>query len=99
MDRTPVIDARNRQIRLMKTQGNLQSRRDGSKSLHAHVAQHRDLDDFPRYFWLLKAMSPRNRIFSETILGKSIEMLLLALDPEQSKLVGTPSEMLVAQGG
>jgi len=44
-------------------------------------------------------VSTRSNFFSETMLGKAIELLLLALDPEQSKLVGTPSEMLVAQGG
>ncbi len=100
-DRTPVIDARNRQVRLMKMQNGVCKAVIVDPNLYMHMAPNTAVS---MIFHALSMavegyVSTRSNFFSETILGKSIEMLLLALDPEQSKLVGTPSEMLVAQGG
>ena len=42
-------------------------------------------------------VSTRGSFFSETILGKAVEIFLISLDPQHEKLVGTPREELVAQ--
>ena len=101
MDRTPVIDARNRQIRLMKTQAAVCKAVIIDPNLYMHMSPNNAVSMIFHAISLAVEgyVSTKSNFFSETILGKSIEMLLLALDPEQSKLVGTPSEMLVAQGG
>jgi alcohol dehydrogenase len=101
MDRTPVIDARNRQIRLMKTQPGVCKAVVVDPNLYMHMSPNTAVSMIFHAVTLAVEgyVSTKSNFFSETILGKAIEMLLLALDPEQSKLVGTPSEMLVAQGG
>lgn len=101
MDRTPVIDARNRQIRLMKTQAAVCKAVIIDPNLYMNMSPNNAMSMIFHAISLAVEgyVSTKSNFFSETILGKSIEMLLLALDPEQSKLVGTPSEMLVAQGG
>lgn len=101
MDRTPVIDARNRQIKLMKTQTGLCKAVIVDPNLYMHMSPNTAVSMVFHAVTLAVEgyISTKSNFFSETILGKSIEMLLLALDPEQSKLVGTPSEMLIAQGG
>lgn len=101
MDRTPVIDARNRQIRLMKTQAAVCKAVIIDPNLYMNMSPNNAVSMIFHAISLAVEgyVSTKSNFFSETILGKSIEMLLLALDPEQSKLVGTPSEMLVAQGG
>lgn len=101
MDRTPVIDARNRQIRLMKTQSGVCKAVVVDPNLYMHMSPNTAVSMIFHAVTLAVEgyVSTKSNFFSETILGKAIEMLLLALDPEQSKLVGTPSEMLVAQGG
>ncbi|MBN2810560.1 MAG: iron-containing alcohol dehydrogenase [Spirochaetales bacterium] len=101
MDRTPVVDARNRQIRLMKTQAGICKAVVMDPNLYMHMSPNTATSMIFHAISLAIEgyVSTKSNFFSETILGKSIEMLLLALDPEQSKLVGTPSEMLVAQGG
>jgi len=101
MDRTPVIDARNRQIRLMKIQPAVCKAVVIDPNLYMNMSPNTAISMVFHAISLAVEgyVSTKSNFFSETILGKSIEMLLLALDPEQSKLVGTPSEMLVAQGG
>lgn len=101
MDRTPVIDARNRQLKLMKTQTGLCKAVVIDPNLYMHMSPNTAVSMVFHAVTLAVEgyVSTKSNFFSETILGKSIEMLLLALDPEQSKLVGTPSEMLIAQGG
>jgi alcohol dehydrogenase len=101
MDRTPVIDARNRQLKLMKTQTGLCKAVVVDPNLYMHMSPNTAVSMVFHAVTLAVEgyVSTKSNFFSETILGKSIEMLLLALDPEQSKLVGTPSEMLIAQGG
>ena len=42
-------------------------------------------------------VSTRGSFFSETILGKAVEIFLISLDPQHEKLVGMPREELVAQ--
>ncbi len=100
-DRTAVIDARNRQIRLVKTQTALCKAVVIDPNLYMHLSPNTATAMIFHAVTLAVEgyVSTKSNFFSETILGKAIEMLLLALDPEQSKLVGTPSEMLVAQGG
>lgn len=101
MDRTPVIDARNRQIKLMKTQPGICKAVVMDPNLYMHMSPNTAISMIFHAITLAVEgyVSTKSNFFSETILGKAIEMLLLALDPEQSKLVGTPSEMLIAQGG
>ncbi len=101
MDRTPVIDARNRQVKLMKTQSGICKAVIVDPNLYMHMSPNTAQSMIFHAITLAIEgyVSTKSNFFSETILGKAIEMLLLALDPEQSKLVGTPSEMLVAQGG
>lgn len=101
MDRTPVIDARNRQIKLMKTQSGVCKAVVIDPNLYMNMSPNTAVSMVFHAITLAVEgyISTKSNFFSETILGKSIEMLLLALDPEQSKLVGTPSEMLIAQGG
>lgn len=101
MDRTPVVDARNRQIRLMKTQNAVCKAVIVDPNLYMHMSPNTAASMIFHAISLAVEgyVSTKSNFFSETILGKAIEMLLLALDPEQSKLVGTPQEMLVAQGG
>lgn len=101
MDRTPVIDARNRQLRLMKTQNGVCKAVVIDPNLYMHMSPNTAVSMVFHAITLAIEgyVSTKSNFFSETILGKAIEMLLLALDPEQSKLVGTPSEMLIAQGG
>ncbi|TAH55981.1 MAG: iron-containing alcohol dehydrogenase [Treponema sp.] len=101
MDRTPVIDARNRQIKLMKTQSGICKAVIMDPNLYMYLSPNTATSMIFDAITLAVEgyVSTKSNFFSETILGKAIEMLLLALDPEQSKLVGTPSEMLVAQGG
>lgn len=101
MDRTPVIDARNRQIKLMKTQPAICKAVVIDPNLYMNMSPNTAVSMVFHAISLAVEgyVSTKSNFFSETILGKSIEMLLLALDPEQSKLVGTPSEMLIAQGG
>jgi len=101
LDRTPVIDARNRQVRLMKTQPAVCKAVVIDPNLYMHMSPNTAVSMIFHAVTLAIEgyVSTKSNFFSETILGKAIEMLLLALDPEQSKLVGTPSEMLVAQGG
>lgn len=101
MDRTPVIDARNRQLRLIKTQPGVCKAVVIDPNLYMHMSPNTAVSMVFHAITLAVEgyVSTKSNFFSETILGKSIEMLLLALDPEQSKLVGTPSEMLIAQGG
>jgi alcohol dehydrogenase len=101
MDRTPVIDARNRQIKLMKTQSGICKAVIMDPNLYMYLSPNTATSMIFHAITLAVEgyVSTKSNFFSETILGKAIEMLLLALDPEQSKLVGTPSEMLVAQGG
>lgn len=100
-DRTPVIDARNRQVRLMKIQAGVCKAVVVDPNLYMHMSPNTAVSMiFHAISMAVEGyVSTRSNFFSETILGKAIEMLLLALDPEQSKLVGTPSETLVAQGG
>ena len=101
LDRTPVIDARNRQVRLMKTQPAVCKAVVIDPNLYMHMSPNTAVSMIFHAVTLAIEgyVSTKSNFFSETILGKAIEMLLLALDPEQSKLVGTPSEMLIAQGG
>ncbi|HNY20717.1 MAG TPA: iron-containing alcohol dehydrogenase [Treponemataceae bacterium] len=101
LDRTPVIDARNRQVRLMKTQPAVCKAVVIDPNLYMHMSPNTAVSMvFHAVTLAIEGyVSTKSNFFSETILGKAIEMLLLALDPEQSKLVGTPSEMLIAQGG
>jgi alcohol dehydrogenase len=101
MDRTPVIDARNRQIRLMKTQPAVCKAVVIDPNLYMNMSPNTAVSMVFHAVSLAVEgyVSTKSNFFSETILGKAIEVLLLALDPEQSKLVGTPSEMLIAQGG
>jgi alcohol dehydrogenase len=101
MDRTPIIDARNRQIRLMKTQSAVCKAVVIDPNLYMNMSPNTAVSMVFHAISLAVEgyVSTKSNFFSETILGKSIEMLLLALDPEQSKLVGTPSEMLIGQGG
>lgn len=101
MDRTPLIDARNRQLRLMKTQAGVCKAVVVDPNLYMHMSPNTAVSMVFHAITLAVEgyVSTKSNFFSETILGKAIEMLLLALDPEQSKLVGTPSEMLIAQGG
>ncbi len=101
MDRTPVVDARNRQVKLMKTQSAICKAVVIDPNLYMHMSPNTAVSMVFHAVSLAVEgyISTKSNFFSETILGKSIEMLLLALDPEQSKLVGTPSEMLNAQGG
>jgi alcohol dehydrogenase class IV len=101
MDRTPVIDARNRQLKLLKTQNGVCKAVIIDPNLYMHMSPNTAVSMIFHAITLAVEgyVSTKSNFFSETILGKSIEMLLLALDPEQSKLVGTPSEMLIAQGG
>jgi len=101
MDRTPVIDARNRQLRLIKTQPGVCKAVVIDPNLYMHMSPNTAVSMVFHAITLAVEgyVSTKSNFFSETILGKAIEMLLLALDPEQSKLVGTPSEMLIAQGG
>jgi alcohol dehydrogenase len=101
LDRTPIIDARNRQIRLMKTQPAVCKAVVIDPNLYMHMSPNTAMSMVFHAVALAVEgyVSTKSNFFSETILGKSIEMLLLALDTEQSKLVGTPSEMLIAQGG
>ncbi len=101
MDRTPVVDARNRQIKLMKTQSAICKAVVIDPNLYMHMSPNTAVSMVFHAVTLAVEgyISTKSNFFSETILGKSIAMLLLALDPEQSKLVGTPSEMLNAQGG
>ena len=101
MDRTPVIDARNRQIRLMKTQSAVCKAVVIDPNLYMNMSPNTAVSMVFHAVSLAVEgyVSTKSNFFSETILGKAIEVLLLALDPEQSKLVGTPSEMLIAQGG
>ena len=101
LDRTPIIDARNRQVRLMKTQPAVCKAVVIDPNLYMHMSPNTAVSMIFHAVTLAVEgyVSTKSNFFSETILGKSIEMLLLALDPEQSKLVGTPSEMLIAQGG
>lgn len=100
-DRTPVVDARNRQIRLVKTQNAVCKAVVIDPNLYMHMSPNTASSMIFHAISLAVEgyVSTKSNFFSETILGKSIEMLLLALDPEQSKLVGTPQEMLIAQGG
>ncbi len=101
MDRTPVIDARNRQIRLMKTQSAVCKAVVIDPNLYMNMSPNTAVSMVFHAVSLAVEgyVSTKSNFFSETILGKAIEVLLLALDPEQSKIVGTPSEMLIAQGG
>lgn len=101
MDKTPVIDARTRQIKLMKTQNGICKAVVIDPNLYMYMSPNTASSMIFHALSLAIEgyVSTKSNFFSETILGKAIEMLLLALDPEQSKLVGTPSEMLVAQGG
>lgn len=101
LDRTPVIDGRNRQIRLMKLQPGVCKAVIIDPNLYMHMSPNTAVSMvFHAISLAIEGyVSTKSNFFSETILGKAIEMLLLALDPEQSKLVGTPSEMLIAQGG
>ncbi len=101
MDRTPVVDARNRQIRLMKIQNGVCKAVVIDPNLYMNMSPNTAVSMIFHAIVLAVEgyVSTRSNFFSETMLGKAIELLLLALDPEQSKLVGTPSEMLVAQGG
>lgn len=101
MDRTPVIDARNRQVRLMKTQSGVCKAVVMDPNLYMHMSPNTAISMVFHAVTLAVEgyVSTKSNFFSETILGKAIELLLITLDPEQSKLVGTPNEMLVAQGG
>jgi len=101
LDRTPVVDARNRQVHLMKIQNAVCKAVIIDPNLYMHMSPNTAVSMIFHAVTLAVEgyVSTKSNFFSETILGKSIEMLLLALDPEQSKLVGTPSEMLIAQGG
>ena len=101
LDRTPVIDARNRQVRLMKTQSAVCKAVIIDPNLYMHLSPNNAASMIFHAITLAIEgyVSTKSNFFSETVLGKSIEMLFLALDPEQSKLVGTPSELLIAQGG
>jgi len=100
-DRTAIIDGRNRQTRLIKTQPGLCKAVVIDPNLYMHLSPNSATAMIFHAVTLAVEgyVSTRSNFFSETILGKAIELLLLALDPEQSKLVGTPQEMLVAQGG
>lgn len=100
-DRTAVIDARNRQVKLMKTQSALCKAVVIDPNLYMHMSPNTATSMVFHAIALAVEgyVSTKSNFFSETILGKAIEILLLALDPEQSKLVGTPTEMLISQGG
>lgn len=96
-----MVDARNRQIRLMKIQNGVCKAVVIDPNLYMNMSPNTAVSMIFHAIVLAVEgyVSTRSNFFSETMLGKAIELLLLALDPEQSKLVGTPSEMLVAQGG
>lgn len=100
-DRAAVIDARNRQVKLMKTQSALCKAVVIDPNLYMHMSPNTATSMVFHAVALAVEgyVSTKSNFFSETILGKAIEILLLALDPEQSKLVGTPTEMLISQGG
>ncbi|ULQ58979.1 iron-containing alcohol dehydrogenase [Brucepastera parasyntrophica] len=101
MDQTPVIDARNRQVRLIKIHPASSKAVIIDPNTYMHMSPHTAMSIL--FHGLSLAIegyiSTKSNFFSETILTKAIELLLLTLDPDQSKLVGTPAEILTAQGG
>lgn len=101
VDRSPVIDARSRQTKLIKTQAGICKAVIIDPNVYMSMSPNTAMSmTFHAIVLAVEGyISTKSNFFSETILGKAIELLVLALDPEQSRLVGTPTEMLIAQGG
>ncbi len=101
MDKTPIIDSRNNQAVLMKIQNDVCKAVIMDPNLYMHISPHIEtsmmfqaaLIAFEGY------VSTKANFFSDTILGKALEILFLGLDEERSKNSGNSQEMLAAQGG
>ena len=101
LDKTPVVDARNNQAVLMKIQSGVCKAVVMDPNTYMHISSRMASSmlfqaaaiAFEGY------ISTRANFFSDTILGKALEILFLSLDPEQRKVSGIEPEMLAAQGG
>lgn len=101
MDKTPVVDGRNKQIALMKIQDNVCKTVIMDPNLYTYISP--NIESAMMFQTAALAfegyVSTKANFFSDTILGKSLEILFLGLDEERGKLSGISPEMLAAQGG
>lgn len=101
MDKTPVVDSRNKQAVLMKIQNDVCKAVIMDPNLYMHISP--NIESAMMFQAALLAfegyVSTKANFFSDTILGKALEILFLGLDEERSKISGSSPEMLAAQGG
>ena len=101
MNKTPVADARNKQISFVKIQEDLCKGVIIDPNVFVHIPQN------TQRAMILQAtvlafegfISTKGNFFTDAMLAKALEMLLLALDVEDNVVLGSPKEELAAQGG
>lgn len=100
-DRAPVIDARNRSIKLMKTQNGICKACIIDPTLFLTLTQNQT-DSMLLHTLSLAIegyISTKASFFSDTLLEKAIQLLHYALDGANSIAMQTPKDILIAQGG
>lgn len=100
-DRTPIIDARSRQVKLMKVQQGLCKLALFDPNLSVSLTQNQVASMSLQTLCIaIEAyLSQKANFFSDTILEKAIELLSFGLDGSPTLKTTSPSEVLLAQGG
>lgn len=96
---TFIIDSRNRSVNLLKVQEGLCKLIIFDSNIYSGLAPNAmTAMIFAGLATAFEAyISTKVSFFSETVLGKSIEIFLISLNPEHEKTIGTPREELAAQ--
>ena len=101
MNKTPVTDARNNQLTFMKVQDDICKAVIIDPNVYVHISENTQAAMLFQSAVLAFEgfISARSSFFTDAILSKALELIFLALDPDQRKMSGVPQEMLAAQGG
>ncbi len=94
-----ILDSRSRSINLLKVQENLCDLVIFDSNTYAGLAPNTMTAMlFAGLATAFEAyISTKGSFFSETVLGKAIDIFLISTDPQREKLIGTPREDLAAQ--
>ncbi|CEM61086.1 iron-containing alcohol dehydrogenase [Treponema phagedenis] len=96
---SPVLDSRNGKLSLLKVPEKLCSLCIFDPGCYSEVAPNAAIAMILQGIGMAFEgySSTKTNFFSETVLGKAIELFLISLDPQRDKLVGVPREELIAQ--
>jgi alcohol dehydrogenase class IV len=100
-DRTPVIDARSQQVKLLKSQNGLCKMVLFDPNLTVTLTENQTASMSLEAICLAVEayVSQKASFFSDMLIEKSVELLGYALDGSQTLTVTTPQEVLLSQGG